>query len=326
MDTEKKTCRSFRLLFCVLPVLLIFFIHTAHSQSLVVANGKLEAGLAIGPSFFLGDLGGNQGVGSTFIKDVNLQFTQILKGAYINVYPAEWVGIRLAANYGGLQGADSIIAPKGGAEMDRLQRNLSFKSSLTEAYLALEFYPTVFLERSENLKHKFRPYGIAGIGVFHFNPKAAFTDAEGNKQWVALQPLHLEGQGMAEYPDRKPYSLTQMHLLVGFGIKYYVTDRMFLGLEVLHRKTFTDYIDDVSTSYIDPAYFNNYLSPENTAIAQQLAWRQNSPFSAADIGGQRGDPTENDAFFSGLFRIGWRIGGWQSVDERKSNQLKCYRF
>ena len=64
---------------------------------------------------------------------------------------------------------------------------------------AVEFYPTVFMEQYEDLKGKFRPYGIIGVGVYHFNPKT--QDKNGN--WVALQPLHTEGQGFPEYPDRK---------------------------------------------------------------------------------------------------------------------------
>jgi hypothetical protein len=79
-----------------------------------------------------------------------------------------------------------------------------------------EFYPTVFLENYEGLQGKFRPYGIAGVGFFHFNPKAYYYSDPNNlntKQLVELKPLRLEGQGMSQYPDRKEYNLTQLEIL-----------------------------------------------------------------------------------------------------------------
>ena len=85
--------------------------------------------------------------------------------------------------------------------------------------------------------------------------------------------MHTEGQGFPQYPDRKDYKLTQMEVPMGFGFKFYVKENMFIGLEILHRKLFTDYVDDVSTNYIDPIYFNKYLSPDNAAMARQLNYR-----------------------------------------------------
>ena len=50
---------------------------------------------------------------------------------------------------------------------------------------------------------------------------------------------------------------------------------MYIGMEVLHRKTFTDYIDDVSTTYIDNNLFGQYLTSEQAAMANQLYFREN---------------------------------------------------
>lgn len=197
-------------------------------------NSKLA--LALGPCF-LGDLGGNQGVGKTFLKDVNLPLTKLSKGLFVNIMPAEWLGLRLAINQGKLEGYDSLIKDKGGAENFRKIRNLQFQSSLLEFYFATEFYPTVFIEKYDGLKGKLRPYGIVGIGMIKFNPKGKYYDAGGNAQWVALQPLRLEGQGFKEYPKREEYKLTTMEIPMGFGAKYYLKESMYVGLEVLHRKT-----------------------------------------------------------------------------------------
>lgn len=299
------------------------------SQSITAGNGKIEVGLGIGPSFFLGDLGGSPGKGKTFIKDVDLPLTKLMKGVYVNFYPAEWLGFRLAANIGELEGQDSLTDNKGGHERFRKQRNLGFKSSIMEAYAAFEFYPTVFMEKYDGLQHKIRPYGLGGIGVFHFNPKGQYIEPNGNKKWVELKPLRLEGQGMAEYPDRKEYSLTQLELVMGGGVKYYLKENMYVGFEILHRKTFTDYVDDVSTKYVNPALFSTYLTPEQTVQARQLMYRENiynPSVSRPYINTQRGDPKENDAFFSGLIRFGWRINGDNSPNGRAKKQLKCPVF
>lgn len=299
------------------------------AQSISSSDGKFEIGLGLGPSFFLGDLGGTQGVGKTFVKDVNFPFTKLMKGIFVNYYPAEFVGLRVALNAGHLEGDDAIIDNKGGAERFRKQRNLKFQSKMMEGYAALEFYPTVFFEQYEGLEHKLRPYAVIGFGMFHMNPQGEYIAPNGDKTWVDLKPLRTEGQGMAEYPDRKEYSLWQQEIPMGFGFKYYVKETMYVGFEILHRKTFTDYVDDVSTKYINPALFNTYLTPTEAVMARQLAYRetlanpsQNRPF----INSQRGDPTENDAFFSGMLRLGWRINGDNSPNGRARRQLRCPVF
>jgi hypothetical protein len=307
----------------VLICAVTLFTPQTHSQSITTGDGKLEFGLGLGPMFFLGDLGGTQGVGKPFVKDLDFPLTKFAKGIYINYYPSEWLGFRVAANHGVLEGDDSEAPNKGGAEVDRLERNLHFRSTVIEAYAALEFYPTVFFEQYDGLAGKFRPFALVGIGGYHFNPKA--KDVDGS--WVALQPLHLEGQGFAEYPQRKNYNLTQMEVPMGFGFKYYLKDNMYVGLEVLHRMLFTDYVDDVSTNYVDPIYFQNYLSAADAQKAQRLYYRglyQGAVTNPQEIlSYQRGDPTENDAYFSTVLRFGWRLNGSNSPNGRALRQLRC---
>lgn len=302
--------------------LFLISFSNSFSQSVVFGrNSQYEAGLALGPSFFLGDLGGNRGVGTHFLKDLNFPYTKFMGGAYANYFAAEWIAIRAAFNMGTIEANDSIIDDKGGWEHDRKQRNLNFKSNIIEGYLALEIYPTVFLEGFEGLKGKFRPYGVIGIGAFHFNPKSKYYGPNGTA-WVELKPLMLEGQGMAEYPDRKPYSLTQLEVPMGFGAKYYIKENMYVGLEILHRTTFTDYIDDVSKTYIDPTLFDKYLSSGQATIAKQMMYREhfyNPAISRPIINQQRGDPKDNDAYFSTFIKLGWRLGEFNSA----LRQLRC---
>jgi hypothetical protein len=300
---------------------LAVFSFSSQAQSITTGNGKVEIGLGIGPMFFLGDLGGSAGVGKTFIKDLDLPLTKLNKGIYVNYYPTEWFGFRLAGNLGYVSGDDALAPSKGGAEMDRRERNLNFRSKISEAYLAAEIYPTFFLEQYDGLLGKLRPYVLAGAGIYHFNPET--KDVDGS--WVKTAPLRLEGQGFAEYPDSKPYKLTQTNVLAGFGVKYYVKENMYLGFEILHRKLFTDYVDDVSHNYyIDPIYFDQYLPAADAVKARRLYYRGTYSFPTTrpyEEYAERGDPKQNDAFFSSIFRLGWRLGGNSNL-----KHLKCPVF
>lgn len=318
-------------------VLIAFFLSLsffASAQSITSGNGKYEFGLGLGPLFFLGDLGGNYGEGTTLVKDVNLPLTKMAKGIYANVYPTEWLGFRVAANHGVLEGDDAHTNTKGGAEQYRKDRNLKFKSTLLEAYFATELYPTYFLEKFDGLTGKLRPYGLLGIGMIKFNPKGEYFNSNGSSEWVYLKPLRLEGQGMKEYADRKEYKLTSIEIPMGIGAKFYIKENMYVGMEILHRKTFTDYIDDVSTNYIDAQHFDpsfGYLNAEQATMANQLYYRQNfmpggTLTRPGFVGEQRGDPTENDSFFSSIFRMGWRLNDKNSAGGRAARQLRCPSF
>ncbi|MGN6400642.1 MAG: hypothetical protein ACTHMD_09320 [Flavisolibacter sp.] len=302
------------------------------SQSITTGNGRLELGLGIGPLFFLGDLGGNQGTGTRFIKDLNISTINLAKGVYAAVYPTEWLGFRFAINQGKLEGYDSLIKDKGGRELSRKKRNLQFQSPLWEVYGAIEIYPTVFIERYDGLQGKLRPYGIIGFGAFKFNPKGKYYAPNGTASWVDLKPLRLEGQGMAEYPDRKEYKLMSWEIPIGAGFKYYLKDNFFVGLEIMHRKSFTDYVDDVSTTYIDNSLFANYLTPQQAAMANQLYFREGfkpgTTTSRRDPpdGEQRGNPKQNDSFFSTIIRLGWRLNDYNSPNGRAARQMRCPTF
>ena len=297
----------------------------SNAQSLTTPNGKFEIGLGIGPMFFLGDLGGNIGRGTYFVKDLNFATTKFQKGLFLNYYPQEWIGFRVAGNFGKLEGADSLITDHGGDEASRLNRNLFFRTNVSEVYGAVEFYPTVFFEQYDGLQGKVRPYGVVGVGLFHFNPQTKYYSPNGTSRWVDLQPLHIEGQGMTEYPDRPNYKLTQMEIPIGGGVKWYVKENMYLGFEVLHRKTFTDYIDDLSKDYIDPNLYDKYLTAENAVVARQVQNRKLSggSLSAAptQVGEQRGNPKRNDSYFSTIIRFGWRL-----FDNSTADHMGCPKW
>jgi hypothetical protein len=303
--------------------------YKSFSQALLLGDKvKWEVGFDFGPSFFLGDLGGNAGKGTNFLKDVNLELTKIMKGAFITMYPVKFAGARLAADYTYLEGRDDIINTNGIDELWRKQRNLDFRTKIYSVYGAIEFLPTMLLSNGE-YEPRFRPYVFAGIGFFKFNPQGSLTDANGNKTWYNLQPLRTEGEGMAEYPDSKPYKLNQMYIPLGGGIKYYLSDRVNVSMEVLYRKTFTDYLDDVSKKYIDPNNFAKYLSAADADIARRISDKAIGiiypGMTRYPAGTQRGDLKNADTYFSVVAKIGFRLGPIyeSSIAKRAAKQMRC---
>lgn len=165
-------------------------------------------------------------------------------------------------------------------------RNLSFETRFTESFLMLDY--TVFDLTTTRLS----PYGYFGLSIFRYNPYT--YDQHGAK--VYLKPLSTEGQGLPQYPDRKEYSLTQKSLAFGGGFRYALNNNVLLSVDAGQRKTFTDYLDDVSSSYVDP----DVLLSEKGQKAVDLAYRtdeflgnNSSPYH----GEQRGTPKEMDWYY-----------------------------
>lgn len=280
-----------------------------------------EAGITTGPLIFMGDLGGNYGTGTTFLKDYNLPATRTVYGAYAAYYPQQWLGVRFMANYGELYANDDLIKATSGEALTRKSRNLDFRTQLEEGLVIGEFYPTVFLEdEPDDQVGRLRPYGLLGIGIFHFNPQGSYDD-HGQETWVYLRPLHTEGEGFPEYPGRKEYSLTQPNIPMGAGLKYFVSNNVNFSAEVLHRKTFTYYIDDVSTTYIDPSLFAKYLSPSQAVIAEAVSNKSVDGYNTPgyEPGDKRGDHTQYNAYFSFNLKMSIRIGN----GDRWRNSTHC---
>jgi hypothetical protein len=315
----KTGLHSFRKCLCTLAIAVAFY---TPSYSQLSAGNYFEAGFTVGPMVFLGDLGGHYGIGTTFLKDYNMNATKLAFGIYAAAHPSELVGIRLSANIGTVEGDDNYIVNKGGEEVARLNRNLNFQSSILEANVMLELYPTVLFEdQPTEVRGRLRPYGVIGVGIFHYNPMGQYVDPNTSQTtWVYLQPLHTEGEGFVA--NRANYNLTQLNLPMGFGIKYYVSEKVNLGLEFLYRKTFTDYIDDVSTTFVDPAILAANLPPGTSTIATAMSNKsplQGIPGSAYNPGDKRGDPTQDDAYFTIGIKFGIRLGN----NDRYSNSTRC---
>ena len=296
----------------VLVVCSILLNQTLKAQYYYYNNKYLENAIVmeLGGSFgvmnSLTDLGGKKGIGKNFIKDLRWQTARPSYSIYAIGMYHNAIGVRLEGTFGSVVGYDSILKSVASSTGGRYERNLSFRSKVSDVQLAFEIHPLFFKNYSDDDPPVFSPYGVLGVGYYSFNPEAKL-----NGQWYALQPLHTEGQGFREYREREPYKLSQINFALGVGIKYEVNSMINARLEAVHRILRTDYLDDVSTTYIDPALFYNYLSPTRAALAQQLYSRRhelNPSDAPPSSGDQRGDPKDNDAFFTIQLKVGFVLG------------------
>jgi hypothetical protein len=162
-------------------------------------------------------------------------------------------------------------------------RNLNFKSKIFDFELSAAYN---FFSLNDRW---WTPYVFAGVGFFHFNPYT--NDTYGNK--VYLQKLSTEGEGII--PAVAPYKKTQFSLPLGFGADYSLGEDSRIGLEFGYRKIFTDYLDDVSTNYVDETTLRNAKGQQ----AVDLAWRGDEVGAGSYPAGgtARGNPANNDAYY-----------------------------
>lgn len=190
-----------------------------------------------------------------------------------------------------------------------INRNLSFETTILEFSAVGEYYLL-------NLNNqRYSPYIFGGLAVFHFNPYAYDI----SKQKVYLKPLSTEGQSVSGYPDRKPYSLTQLAIPFGGGVKFAVTDNIRIGLEVGIRKLFTDYLDDVSKTYIDEFDLLNAKGQQAVDMSYRGDEVGGSPTYPAKDAQRGGQKNKDYYYFSGIhltYKLG--NGGGGGMGGRKS--------
>lgn len=199
---------------------------------------------------------------------------------------------RFGLQYGQATATDAIAE----SEPRRL-RNLSFVTNIFEIGLMEEFNLLGF----DYYEGKyFSPYIFAGIAGFYFNPKAEYLG-----RLYELQPLGTEGQGIPGFGEK--YNLYQFAIPFGLGLKYALTESITLSLELGGRKLFTDYLDDISGTYV------NYqtLLQNNGELAAILAHRSGEYLGTEPLevptGTVRGNPTNNDWYFFSLVGVSWTI-------------------
>ncbi|MET0461807.1 MAG: hypothetical protein ABW007_01580 [Chitinophagaceae bacterium] len=265
-------------------------------------NWVWETGASAGVMNCLTDLGGRKGNGGRFLKDIDWRSTKPAMSFYAVTTYKDIISLRFDFQSGSINAADSVLKQTDPDLNGRYGRNLHFRSRIREWQFCIETHPLFWYLQDEDKIPSWSPYLLAGISCFTFDPEARI-----GSNWYKLSPLRLEGQGFAEYPQRKTYKTTQLAVPIGFGLRYETGPLFNIKLEFAYRILFTDYLDDVSTSYIDPSLFPRYLDPSQVEIAEHLynRTREIQPGGSVIIGGQRGNNKNNDAYFSMLLKLGY---------------------
>jgi hypothetical protein len=284
--------------------------HSLHCQYYFSTSNKTEPellwemGASAGVMNCLTDIGGKNGAGKKFIKDINWNETQWGGSLFVSATWHSLFSIRLEATMGRITGTDEVLKNSSGIALNRYFRNLQFRTSVTELALLSELHPLLIANKNRDAS-LLSPYIVAGIGLFNYNPQAWL-----NNTWIDLRPLHTEGEGFKEYPDRNIYKPFTWCIPVGAGIKYDAAGLINLRFEILYRFTGTDYLDDVSKGYIDAGLFSKYLSPSQTMQAIKLADRSAEITAGAknNVNDIRGNPKDRDAWFSFMLTISIALG------------------
>lgn len=257
--------------------------------SFLIADTTAQTALGIhaGVSFYQGDLSPENSI--TSVGRVRQAF-----GGFARFAHHPMLSTRLGLSYGYFEAADADAT-----DIGRRNRNLSFQTNVFEVsyvaeYNILGFQPT--------RRKRFSPYLFGGVAGFYFNPKTRY---EG--RLYELQPLGTEGQGMPTFGQ--PYSLVQIAIPMGVGLKFALSDDITLTLELGGRKLFTDYFDDVSGSYVN---FRE-LAAGNGELAAALGNRTGELLGTEPLdvptGTRRGSNVYNDWYFMGTIGLAWNLNG-----------------
>ncbi|MGM0648944.1 MAG: DUF6089 family protein [Bacteroidota bacterium] len=254
-----------------------------------------EVFFGVGGTNFLGELGGADQAGTRFVRDFEVLYTRPLVYAGYRYKLSPSFSVKGAAGFGWVYGDDATTN-----EVHRNSRNLSFRSPIAEAGAHIEYHilkeqfgHRYNLRRSRGQQNSPSLYIFTGINGFWFNPKAQYTDGE----WYALQPLGTEGQNVL--PTREPYKRISWSVPIGFGMNFLIDRNWGAGFEFGSRYTGTDYIDDVSTTYVDPDLFDD-------PVARYFADRSDD-WPGAGVNQQRGNSNYNDAYMFLTLNVTYKL-------------------
>lgn len=269
----------------------------------VLSNAqRIHVGVFGGVAAYNGDL-----TEKIFPKNV----TNGALGITVNYELSDQIMLRGGITYAIVGGADRFSEKSA-----LLDRNLAFETKVLEFSAIGEYYLFNLYDR------RISPYGFAGLAVYSFNPYAF----NGSTQKTFLQPLSTEGQGISGYSS-KPYSLTQLAIPFGGGVKFAVTDNLRVGIEMGIRKLFTDHFDDVSGNYADPAD----LLAAKGQLSVDMSYRGDEVSGGNTTyptkGAQRGSAKNKDwYYFSGLhltYKLGGAGGGFGGGGSNRKSKTGC---
>lgn len=311
--------------FFIITLLIALTTSTIDAQGFYNKNAwrskKVELTGGIGASNFLGDLGGRDKIGSNFIWDLELVKTRYVAHFTYLYYLADKIAIRPSFYFANVAGDDALTK-----EMFRNHRNLNFTSNLYELSVSGEYQ--FIKEKIGNIygvktstgkklglkSMAIGTYVTAGIGVVFFNPKGKGPNGEN----VALRNLGTEGQGLPG--GEKKYRRATVVIPLGVGFRKSLNKTSGIKVELSHRFTFSDYIDDVSTEYYDNDIIRNTRGDVAAFVADPSP--KDDALDNTWHGLQRGDPDDKDNYM--LFTVSYykkikgpSPGGQSKIKRRK---------
>lgn len=259
------------------------------AQDAIVQEG--EFGVGIGAAHYFGDLN----------TRAHLNRPKPAASLFFRKNFGNYIALRIAGTFAKLGYSDVYNTHN---EYMR-RRNLSFNTNVWELGLQGDFNFYRFLPGDPDFR--WTPYVTLGVSVFNYDPYAYLND-----QKYFLRPLGTEGQGVdTSFRDRTPYSSMALAIPFGVGIKYSINERINLGFEVVHRFTNTDYLDDVSKTYVDPSVFPP--NPDGTpSVARLLSDRSYETGTPIGIKGrERGNSRNKDQFVTAMFYISFNLQSYR---------------
>jgi hypothetical protein len=294
----------------VILLILTILMLPVFTQAQKWKRQRVEYSFGVGATNFLGDLGGRNQQGTNGLMDFELKSTRYALGfGYRYQVAKDWF-IKGNLYYVMVSGNDNLTA-----EPARASRQLNFRSNIVELSAQAEYM--IIKQKSGHLYRlrgvrgkswfKFEVYALAGLGGIWFDPRG-----NNGVESVRLAPLDTEGQGLEGGPS--DYNGFTMVLPYGLGIRRALgggaRSRHFgswtIALELTMRKTFSDYIDDVSDVYYDSegagtvgaGYEGDELFFSDPS-GKYINGRYGEPQ-------QRGDKTDNDAYMMGIISINYK--------------------
>jgi len=249
-----------------------------------------EFGIGLGASHYFGDLNTRAKINSP----------KLATSIFFRKNFGNYIALRVGAAFAQLGYSD--IYNTHNTYMQ--SRNLSFNSKVWELSLQGDFNFFRFMPGEP--EYSFTPYITFGVGVFSYDPYAFL---KGEK--IFLRPLGTEGQGSNLYPERTPYSSMALSVPFGAGIKYSLNENVNVGFEIVYRFTNTDYLDDVSKTYVDPAVFppNADGSPSDGYLLSDRSYEVGEPIGIP--GRQRGNSRQKDQFVTAMFTVSFNLQSYR---------------
>ena len=272
-------------------VLLLWLVSPAFlfaQQNPVTQEG--EFGVGIGAAHYFGDLN----------TRARVNRPKIAATAFFRKNFGNYMALRVGASFAQLGYSDAYNTHN----EYMFRRNLSFNTNVWELALQGDFNFYRFLPGEPGLN--FTPYITLGVGIFNYDPYAYL-----NGQKYFLRQLGTEGQGTSLYPDRQQYGSMGICIPFGVGLKYAINERINFGFEVVHRFTNTDYLDDVSKTYPDPAVFPPLPdgSPSPAKLLSDRSYETGDPIGIKDR--QRGNSKQRDQYATAVLYITFNLQSYR---------------